>query len=66
VVHKQFLFRLGRLAVFQEKVTKYLILTNMRIIGEQMIHQYNPRHLDIELSVLYLPRDDYEEIFFQK
>ncbi len=64
--YQEFLFRLGRLAVFQGKVTKYSILTNMRIIGEQMIHQYNPRHLDIELSVIYLTRDGYEEIFFQK
>jgi len=64
--YQEFIFRLGRLAVYQGKVTKYSILTNMRVIGQQMIERYNPRHLDIELSVIYLTRDGYEELFFQK
>jgi transcriptional regulator with XRE-family HTH domain len=64
--YQEFLFRLGRLAVYQGQVTKYSILTNLRMIGEQMIQQYNPRHLDIEISVLYLTGDGYEELFFQK
>ncbi|GEK88373.1 hypothetical protein [Alkalibacterium putridalgicola] len=32
--YQEFLFRLGRLAVFQGKVTKYSILTNIRVIGQ--------------------------------
>jgi hypothetical protein len=64
--YQEFLFRLDRLAVYQGKVTKYSILTIMRVIGQQMIERYNPRHIDIELSVLYLVRDGYEELFFQK
>jgi|GEM_PF-1708106 len=63
---QEFLFRLGRLAVYEGKVTKYSILTNLRILGEQMSRRYHPKHLNVELSVLYLTHEGYEELFFQK
>lgn len=63
---QEFLFRLGRLAVYEGKVTKYSVLTNLRILGEQMSRRYHPKHLNVELSVLYLTHEGYEEVFFQK
>lgn len=64
--YQEFLFRLGRLAVYQGQVTKYSILTNIRMLGEQMIDRYKPCHLDVELSVIYLTGEGYKELFFQK
>jgi hypothetical protein len=58
------------LPLFMEKylpftVTKYSILPNMRVIGEQMIQRYKPKHLDIDISILYLTKEGYEEIYFE-
>lgn len=63
--YQEFIFRLGRLAIYQGHVTKYSILPNMRVIGEQMIQRYKPKHLDIDMSVLFLTNNGYEEIYFE-
>lgn len=64
--YQEFIFRLGRLATYQGQVTKYSILSNMRVIGEQMIQRFKPKHLDIDISILYLTKEGYEEIYFEK
>ena len=61
-----FLLRLGRLATYQGPVTKYSILINVRTIGEQLIQKYKNIRLNVEMSIIFLTDNGYEEIFFEK
>jgi len=61
-----FMLRVGRLATYQGPVTKYSLFINLRAIGEQLIDRYKNIKVNIDMSILFLTDDGYEEIFFQK
>lgn len=60
-----FLLRVGRLATYQGLVTKYSLFLNLRVIGEQLIQRFKNIRLDVEMSLIFLTEDGYEEIFFE-
>ncbi|MDF2854651.1 MAG: Transcriptional regulator, HTH-type [Neobacillus sp.] len=61
---QQFLMRLGRLAVYDKPITKYSIVMDRRILAEQMIDRFKPVHLDIEISIIVLTNDGFNEFKF--
>ena len=61
---KQFLLRLGRLAVYEKPITKYSIVLDNRLLAQQLIERYKPMHLNIEISALVLKRNGFDELFF--
>lgn len=61
---KQFLLRLGRLAVYEKPITKYSIVIDNRLLAQQLIERYKPTHLNIQISALVLKRTGFEELFF--
>lgn len=63
---QDFYMRVGRLATYPGPVTKYSILINFRILGEQLVQRFKNIKLNIDMSVLFLTKDGYEEIFFEK
>lgn len=62
---QQLLIRLGRLAVYDKPITKYSIVIDHRILAEQMINRFKPVHLDIEISIIVLKNDGFDEINFR-
>lgn len=62
----QLLMRLGRLAVYDKPITKYSIVINHRAIAEQLVDRFKPVHLDIEISIVLLTSDGFEELYFSK
>lgn len=62
---QQLLIRLGRLAVYDKPITKYSIVMDHRILAEQMINRFKPVHLDIEISIIVLKNDGFDEINFR-
>lgn len=63
---QDFYMRVGRLATYQGPVTKYSLLINYRVIGEQLVQRFKNIKLNIDMSVLFLTDNDYEELFFEK
>lgn len=61
---QQLLMRLGRLAVYDKPITKYSIVMDRRILAEQMIDRFKPVHLDIEISIIVLTNDGFDEFNF--
>lgn len=61
-----FYMRIGRLATYEGHVTKYSILLNMESAATELIERYSLKHLNLDVSVLYLTDDGYEELFFKK
>lgn len=61
---QQFLMRLGRLAVYDKPITKYSIVMERRILAEQMIDRFKPVHLDIDISIIVLTNDGFDEFNF--
>lgn len=62
---QQLLIRLGRLAVYDKPITKYSIVMDHRIMAEQMIERFKPVHLDIEISIVILTNDGFDEFNFR-
>lgn len=62
---QQLLMRLGRLAVYDKPITKYSIVMDRRVIAEQMIDRFKPVHLDIEISIIVLTNDGFDEFNFR-
>ena len=62
---QQLLIRLGRLAVYDKPITKYSLVIDHRILAEQMINRFKPVHLDIEISIIVLKNDGFDEINFR-
>ena len=62
---QQFLMRLGRLAVYDKPITKYSIVMDHRILAKQMIDRFKPVHLDIEISIIVLTSDGFDEFYFR-
>lgn len=60
---QQFILRLGRLAIYSKPITKYSIVIDRRIIAEQFL-QFKPTHIDIEISIIVLNKNGFEELFF--
>lgn len=60
---QQLISRLGRLAIYSKPITKYSILMDRREIAEQYL-KFKPTHLDIEISIIILTKDGFEELFF--
>lgn len=61
-----FMLRVGRLATYQGPVTKYSLFINFRTIGEQLVERFKNIRLNVDMSVLFLTDDGYEELYFQK
>lgn len=61
---QQMLLRLGRLAVYDKPITKYSIVMDHRMMAEQMIKRFKPIHLDIEISIITLTSDSFNEFHF--
>lgn len=62
---QQLLIRLGRLAVYDKPITKYSIVMDHCILAEQMTNRFKPVHLDIEISIIVLKNDGFDEINFR-
>jgi len=63
---QDFYMRVGRLATYQGPVTKYSLLVNYRVIGDQLVQRFKNIKLNIDMSVLFLTENGYEEICFEK
>ncbi len=61
-----FMLRVGRLATYQGPVTKYSLFINIRDIGDQLIQRYKNIRLNIEMSIISLSDEGYDEISFEK
>lgn len=66
ITFHSFLMRMGRLVTYDGPLTKYSILLNIESSARELIERYKLPHLNIDVSVLFLTDDGYEEIFFQK
>lgn len=64
ISRQQILSRFGRLAVYNNPITKYSIVINSRAIANEMINRYKPIHLNIEISCIVLTDTGYEDILF--
>ena len=63
---QQLLMHLGRLAVYDKPITRYSIVMDHRILAEQLIDRFKPVHLDIEVSIIILTNDGFNEFNFSK
>lgn len=66
ITFHSFLMRMGRLVTYDGPLTKYSILLNIESSARELIERYKLPHLNIDVSVLFLTDDGYEELFFQK
>jgi len=66
ITFHSFFMRMGRLVTYDGPLTKYSILFNMESSARELIDRYKLPHLNIDVSVLFLTDDGYEELFFQK
>jgi len=57
----QLFMRFGRLAVYNKPITKYSIVVASHEIADYLI-DVKPLHLDIEISIIVLTEDGYEEL----
>jgi len=55
-----------RLVTYNGPVTKYSILLNIESGATKLIDKYTLKHINIDVSVLYLTDGGYEELFFKK
>jgi len=62
---QQLLMRFGRLAVYDKPITKYSIVMDHRMLAEQLINRFKPVHLNIEISIIILAKDEFEELHFK-
>lgn len=62
----QLLLRLGRLAVYDKPITKYSIVLDRHEIAQQLIQRYKPVHLNIQVSIMVLTGNGFEELLFSK
>ncbi|MEL7658364.1 MAG: hypothetical protein AAGU75_20920, partial [Bacillota bacterium] len=62
----QLFLRFGRLAVYDKPITKYSIVVDHRVIAEQLIQRFKPIHLDIQISIILLTRNGFDELYFCK
>ena len=60
---QQLIMRFGRLSLYNKPITKYSIVMERRQIAEQFL-RFNPTHLDVEISLIILKEDGFEELFF--
>lgn len=60
----QLLMRFGRLSVYDKPITKYSIVIQYRAIAEQLIQRFKPIHLNIDMSIILLSEDGFEELYF--
>lgn len=58
---QQLLMRFGKIAVFEQPITKYSIVIDRHVIAEEIAKTYNPRHIDITVSIIVLTEDGFEE-----
>ena len=61
-----FYMRMGRLVTSNGPVTKYSVLINLESAATELIEKFSLKHLNLDVSVLYLTDDGYEELFFKK
>ena len=66
ITFHSFLMRMGRLVTYDGPLTKYSILLNIESSARELIERYKLPHLNIDVSVLFLTDNGYEELFFQK
>ena len=62
---QQLLMRFGRLAVYDKPITKYSIVMDHRMLAEQLINRFKPVHLNIEISIIILANDGFNELNFK-
>lgn len=60
---QQLIMRFGRLSLYNKPITKYSIVMEHHQIAEQFL-RFNPTHLDVEISIIILKEDGFEELFF--
>ena len=65
MLRQQLLMRFGRLVVYDKPITKYSIVMDHHIWAEQMIDSFKPVHLDIEISIIVLTSDGFDEFYFR-
>jgi transcriptional regulator with XRE-family HTH domain len=63
---QDFYMRLGRLASYQGSVTKYSLLLDNKNIGYDFIDKFNKIRLNVDVSIIFLTDDGFEEVFFNK
>lgn len=61
---QQLILRFGRLSVYDKPITKYSIVMKHSVVAQQFL-RFKPIHLDVEISIIVLKNDGYEELFFK-
>jgi len=61
-----FYMRMGRLVTYNGPVTKYSVLINLESAATELIEKFSLKHLNLDVSVLFLTDNGYEELFFKK